>query len=85
VPDQEKPDFAAANTARERRVIGAIINFDWGNYRLHEVDELARIVLEDIEEDGESDRMDWARDLAKVVMVAARPVTLEEVTGMEKS
>lgn len=77
----DTPDFSAAKQAREQRVIDAILNFDWGDYRLNEVDELAQEVKAELEEDGESDHMDWARDLAKAVLEAARPLNPGEVSG----
>lgn len=73
--------LARVNEQRRDRVVQAILDFEWDNYRLHEVDELAREVKEDIAEDGESDRMDWARDLADAVIEAHKPLAVAPDEG----
>jgi hypothetical protein len=83
MPDQIQPDFAAVNEEREKRVIQAILDFTWDDYSLNDVGELADMVKEDIREDGESDRMDWARDLAKAVLLAGRPLTMADVSNQD--
>lgn len=74
------PDFTAANEEREKRAVQAVLDFSWDDYRLNDVAELADAVKEDIREDGESDRIDWARDLARAVLSAGRPVTPGELS-----
>lgn len=81
MPDYETPDFAAVNEEREKRATQAVLDFAWDDYRLNDVAELADAVKEDIREDGESDRIDWARDLAKAVLAAGRPLTLSDLSG----
>jgi hypothetical protein len=80
MPEQQTPDFTAVNEEREKRAIQAVLDFSWDDYRLNDVAELAEAVKEDIAEDGESDRMDWARDLARAVLLAGRPLTLGELS-----
>ena len=81
--DNDLPDFTAANEAREQRVIQAIIDFDWGDYGLGDMDSFAHEIKSEIGKDGESDRMDWARALAKDVMLAARPLSLAEMSDSD--
>ncbi len=80
MPDQDLPDFTAVNEEREKRATQAVLDFAWDDYRLNDVAELADAVKEDIAEDGESDRIDWARDLAKAVLAAGRPLTLADLS-----
>jgi hypothetical protein len=83
MPDQGLPDFTAVNEARKQRVVQALLDFDWGNYGLDEIADLAEEVKGDIEAGGDSGRTAWAEDLAEAVMVAARPVTLAEVSDLD--
>ena len=78
-------DFTAANEERKKRVVSAILNFGWGNYRFHDVAEVAAEVLDELEQDGESDRMEWATDLAEEVMLAARPISPADLSSQNSN
>lgn len=67
--DQVLPE---ATELRKKRVVKALLKFSWDNYRLHEVEELAR-------ERGAKDA-DWVNDLADAVIKAARPISLSELS-----
>jgi hypothetical protein len=67
--EQVLPEAAAL---RKKRVVGALLKFGWGNYRLHEVEELTH-------ERG-AKNADWVNDLADAVIKAARPIALSELS-----
>lgn len=61
-----------ATKLRKKRVVKALLKFGWDNYRLYEVEELAR-------ERG-AKNADWVNDLADAVIKAARPISLSELS-----
>jgi hypothetical protein len=76
-------DFTAANKERKRRVIAAILDFSWDDYGLNEVAGLANEVQAELAEDGESNHMEWAEHLADAVMLAARPISLADLSNQD--
>lgn len=56
----------------KKRVVAALLKFSWDDYRLHEMEELAR-------ERG-AKNADWVNDLADAVIKAARPIALSELS-----